>query len=145
MLEQLIAELPRFEESSEPEAKIRSVLRLLLERPGTEVEPLPYDPHTCPNCGAEATSERSPYCNEHCRAEAAFVRQVRKAIAEGTIFDSERQKGIGQALWSLQGGGFPLRQTMVPKRVIEQVVAREGGVCSICGAPATQIDHTGSG
>jgi hypothetical protein len=28
---------------------------------------------------------------------------------------------------------------------VAKIIAREGGLCAECGAPATEIDHTGSG
>ncbi len=76
---------------------------------------------------------------------AAFVRQFRSHVADGSIFEIERQFGSGQALVFLLGGGYPRRQNMVPARVIAKVIERDGGVCQACGAPATEIDHTGSG
>ena len=145
MLERALAELPNFCDAVDPELRIRGVVRLLLESPDVPVATLPYDPATCPNCGKPGASDRSPYCGERCRAEAAFVRQTRSAISRGEILDPERQRGIGQALWNLQGGGFPLRQSMVPPRVIAKVIEREGSKCAVCGEPATEVDHTGSG
>jgi hypothetical protein len=80
-----------------------------------------------------------------CRETAGFVRQFRASVESGQIFDPERQAALGQSLWNLQGGGFPRRQMMVPKRVIAKVIERDGGKCSVCGGPATEIEHTGSG
>jgi hypothetical protein len=76
---------------------------------------------------------------------AAFVRQFRASLADGSLLDPQRQVGMGQALWHLQGGGFPLRQRLVPPKVLAKVIERHGGLCAVCGAPAIEIDHTGSG
>lgn len=103
------------------------------------------NPSTCPNCSCECASLKTPYCSPFCRDQAAFVRQFRGSVLDESVFEPERQKGLAQALWSLQGGGFPYRQTLVPAKIIAKVIERDGGVCQICGAPATQIDHTSSG
>lgn len=135
--------------SLDPDIAIRAVLRPVVDRVcsllGQKAEAVVPDPSTCPNCDAVVSSTRSPYCSDFCREQAAFVRQFRKSVAEESIFDVERQMGMGQALWNLQGGGFPRRQTMVPVKVLAKVIERDGGVCQVCGAPATEIDHTGSG
>jgi hypothetical protein len=143
----LTAELPYFEAGGDPDEQIRSVLRPLIDRAlrSPPIDPIEPDPATCPNCGKLAVSERSPYCSTFCREQSAYVRRFRNSIATELIYDSERQAALGTALWSLQGGGFPRRQLMVPDKVVAKVIAREGGVCAVCGAPATEIDHVGSG
>ena len=99
----------------------------------------------CPNCGGPAASLRSPYCSDSCREEAALVRQTRSALEEGAILDRDRQIALGQKLWHILGGGYPLRQSLILPRTHAQVMARADGNCAVCGAPATAIDHTGSG
>jgi hypothetical protein len=64
---------------------------------------------------------------------------------DGSAFDPARQVGLGQALWHLQGGGYPLRQRLVPPKVLAKVIERDGGRCAECGEPATEVDHVGSG
>jgi hypothetical protein len=131
------------------ETRARAVLAILVDRilavPSEGSSPIESDPATCPNCDAVADSARSPYCGTACRETAAFVRQFRTGLADGQIFDSERQMALGQVLWHLIGGGRPLRQHLVPPRNREQVLKRDGGVCKICGAPATTIDHIATG
>ena len=147
-LQKLLSQLPQIGQSDDPDEQIRSVLSPVVERAltsGSGQTPVPSDPATCPNCGGPATSDKSPYCCSLCRETAGFVRQFRASVESGQVFDPERQVALGQALWNLQGGGFPRRQMMVPKRVIAKVIERDGGVCTVCGAPATEIDHTGSG
>lgn len=147
---ELLEGLPRVGASEDPDIQLRAVLRPIVERAvdewlGKAVETIPADPGTCPNCGQPAPSLKTPYDCDLCKDQAAFIRQFRKAINDGLILDPERQMGMGQALWSMQGGGYPRRQTMVPAKVLAKVIERDGGVCQVCGAPATEIDHTGSG
>lgn len=145
VLERLRRELPPFGAPDDPDEAIRSALRPLVERARvTENVPLPEDPLTCPNCGSPTSSERSPYCGTKCREMAAFIRQFRACMMDGSVFDIERQKGLGQALWSVQGGGFPRRQLMIEPKIVAKVIAKQGGVCAQCGAPATEVDHVGS-
>jgi hypothetical protein len=103
------------------------------------------DPCLCPNCGADCQSAASPYCGDPCREEAAFVRQFRRALAEGAVFDPERRNMIAQAFWHALGGGYPARVALVPESARKQVLKRTGGLCEICGAPAVTFDHEGSG
>jgi hypothetical protein len=88
---------------------------------------------------------RTPYCSEGCRDESAFVRQMRSALADGTILDAGKQSAMGQVLWRLIGGGRPYRRGLLTKRAVERVIEREGGRCQVCDGPATTIDHAGSG
>jgi hypothetical protein len=147
-LQRLLDQLPRTGTSEDPDEQIRAVLwpivdrALRLDPTSSQIAP---DSATCPNCGGPAASERSPYCSSQCRETAGFVRQFRAAMDSGQAFNLERQIALGQALWSLQGGGYPRRQMMIPRRVIDKVIARDQGVCSVCGGPATEVDHTGSG
>jgi hypothetical protein len=146
---ELLEALPRVGSSEDPDIQIRAVLHPFVEKVhdwlGKGFETIVPDPSTCPNCGQPGLSLKTPYDCELCKNQAAFIRQFRKSVNDGLILDPERQMGMGQALWSLQGGGFPRRQTMVPAKVLAKVIERDGGVCQICGAPATEIDHTGSG
>jgi len=144
----LLCELPKVGEGASIDDEMRAVLSPLMERicrVRSQPTKVPVDPATCPNCGLPATSEKSPYCSPFCKDQAAFIRQFRGSVNDGSILDAERLIGMGQALWSLQGGGFPRRQSLVPAKVLAKVIERDGGVCAVCGAPATQIDHTGSG
>jgi hypothetical protein len=147
VLLRLSVELPRFSETDDPDERIRSVLRPLVERAlqADSSVPIAADPATCPNCGKPTGLERSPYCSAFCREQSAYVRRFRGSIQNGLIFDPDRQAALGTALWSLQGGGFPRRQLMIPEKVVAKVIARDGGVCAVCGTPANGVDHTGSG
>ncbi len=144
----LLGDLPKVGTSDDVDEQTRAVLSPMVERIVRGVpslSPIPADPSTCPNCGVPVASTRSPYCSSFCRDMSAFIRQFRSSVADGVIFEPDRQLGMGQALWALQGGGFPRRQALVPSKTVAKVIERDGGVCAVCGAPATEIDHTGSG
>ncbi|MBI1756636.1 MAG: hypothetical protein HYR64_05965 [Fimbriimonas ginsengisoli] len=150
-LDRLAAELPRFADvarlddiANQARATLSWAVAGALKFPA-DVQPVPTDPTTCPNCGLPAISLSSPYCSDCCRDEAAFVRQVRTGLAEGSIFDPERQVALGQKLWRLVGGGYPLRRAMVPEKTKLKVLERADWRCKVCGAPATTVDHIGSG
>ncbi len=137
--------LPVIGSGSDLDDQTRSVLRLIFDRePLSRLQALAEDPWNCPNCGAPCQSERSPYCGPVCREMAALVRRFRAAIADESILEKERQIMIGQALWSFLGGGFPRRQQLVPEKTLAKIIAKAGGKCEVCGAPATEIDHIGT-
>src|SRR5687768_12334521 len=95
--------------------------------------PIESTPQSCPNCGTPVASESSPYCGVPCREQAAFVRQLRRCISDGTALDEERQASLGQVLWHLLGGGYPDRRKLVTERTWQQLLKRDGGVCQVCG------------
>jgi hypothetical protein len=76
---------------------------------------------------------------------AGFVRQFRSGLAEGWIFNLEKQVALGQVLWHFLGGGRPLRREIAPAKARERAIAREDARRQVCGAPATTVDHRGSG
>lgn len=123
----------------------RAVLSLVFERLPASTSEVPEDPTTCPNCGGPATSTRTPYCGEACREEAGFVRQVRTGLREEWLLDEEKQVALGQVLWHLLGGGRPFRQSIILESSKKRALARTGGLCVSCGAPAVGFDHEGSG
>jgi len=118
---------------------------IVAEQPDPDIGPRAVDPCTCPNCGLPETSKRSPYCGENCRETAGFVRQFRSGLEQGWIFDAQKQVALGQVLWHVLGGGRPLRQQISPAKARQTALKREGGRCQVCGAPATTVDHIGSG
>ena len=125
-------------------AKLRALVELALKS-STELPQLGLDPSTCPNCGTPTADPKSPFCSFPCREEAAFVRQFRASLANDVLEDPGRQLALSQKFWSLLGGGFPYRQSLIPPKTIAKVIERDGFVCSVCGAPATEVDHRGTG
>lgn len=147
---ELQGRLPHFSEVgsfADQESRARATLSWIIAEAlaASDFKLVPTQPTTCPNCGVDMGAERSPYCSDACREEAAFVRQLRGSLAQGTVLDEERQVALGQKLWRILGGGLPLRQSLVLERTLNQVIKRYEGRCDACGAPATTIDHTGSG
>ena len=128
--------------------RARAMLSLVVDRVlanSTQVPPIERNPSTCPNCATPTVLQRTPYCSDACREEAGFVRQFRSQLAEGRLFEEERQVALGQVLWHLLGAGYPLRQSLITPGGEARVFKREEGKCELCGAPASRIDHTGSG
>ena len=151
-LKRLLSELPPPGEalaSDDADVQSKALLALLVEGAGqaqfSAMQGVPADPSTCPNCGQPATSLRSPYCGDACREESAFVRQFRQSLMTGKALEPERQVALGEKVWHVLGGGYPRRQSLAPNSALKQVFKREDGRCELCGAPATTIDHTGSG
>jgi len=121
------------------------ILDLILEGRGEAAVVIQPDPRSCPNCGKPTPSTKTPYCGEVCREMAGFVRQFRTGLIQGWMFDADRQVAMGQVLWHALGGGRPLRQEIAPVKAREKALKRERGLCEACGAPATTVDHVGSG
>ncbi|RYG48418.1 hypothetical protein EON79_04515 [bacterium] len=103
------------------------------------------DFHRCPNCDLPVESLASPYCSETCKAQAAFVRQLRGALATGSILSPEKQTAFGERLWWLLGGGLPMREARIPESAKRQVIKRSGGACEFCREPMTAVENFGSG
>lgn len=122
----------------------RAMLRLVLERPISASLPIDPDPAVCPNCGQPASSTRSPYCGTDCRELAGFVRSFRSGLRDGTLRDPEKQISLGQVLWRILGGGLPFRNSLISEKDLERLYKKHDGLCEICGAPATTVDHRGS-
>ena len=131
------------------EQQARSVLRHVLRPITTGAEDaldLPAaDAKTCPNCGVRTGSTRTPYCSAECREIAGFVRQIRAGLADGSILDPDKQIAFGQVLWTILGGGRPLRRHLIPEKVQFQILQKAGGKCALCGAPAVVVDHIRTG
>jgi hypothetical protein len=119
-------------------------LRTLLETPEVVERSVVPDPDRCPNCGT-TTSSKQVFCSELCNQEAALVRYVRRILCDGRIenYDVLRD-GIGTNVVMVRSGGYPTRARTVPAHVRALVIARDKGICQICGGPATEIDHIAS-
>lgn len=136
-LDELFDALPKSPVSLEDKA--RAVLGLLDRvRPAAFIA---FAADRCPNCGGEVSDSKRPYCSETCRDIAALVRQMRRALAEGTLRESERQISVGAVLWHQLGGGYPLRVAMIPPATVRKVIEKSAGRCEVCGGVATTVDH----
>jgi len=76
---------------------------------------------------------------------AGFVRQFRTGLVEEWLLLPEKQVALGQVLWHVLGGGRPLRLAISPERSRRKALEKAEGLCAACGAPATTVDHIGSG
>ena len=136
-------------EGSDLDVRARGALAILIEAALTadicSAVAADEDARLCPNCGVVASSKTSPYCGECCREQAAFVRQMRGRVADGSLLDERSQTMKGEQMWRLLGGGLPRRLALVPESARQRVFKRTEGKCETCGAPATTIDNTGSG
>jgi len=147
-LERVASSLPTFPISDgDQDAGAQAALGWLLARAAVAHprEPFQATAGVCPNCGAPRRASRTPYCSECCKDQAALIRQIRSGILQGTLDDPVRQIALGEKLWRVIGGGLPRRRSLLPVRGWERVLAREGRICQQCGAPATTIDHIGTG
>jgi len=147
LLIELRPALPR-RDVAEIDAQPRAVLHHLIDRAERfDVFPAPVaeDAGTCPNCGEACSNLRSPYCSDECKELSALIRQLRQNLLTGTLHDPEKQSPLGQKLWRLLGGGLPARVAMVQGRTLARVIEKKGGVCEICGQPATVVDNIGGG
>ncbi|MFM9872409.1 MAG: hypothetical protein ACKVQS_02960 [Fimbriimonadaceae bacterium] len=136
---------PACDDTISIEDQARSVLHLLCEPTNPKAPKPKNDPNLCPNCDQPVSKPTSPYCSETCRNQAAFVRQLRAAIATQTILNPEKQTVFGERLWWLLGGGLPIRESRITESGKRQVIKRCGGKCEFCNAPMTTIENFGSG
>ncbi|MBS1718545.1 MAG: hypothetical protein JSS72_12520 [Armatimonadetes bacterium] len=125
-----------------PPDTAEGVLRLVLSS-CARAETVEPNFSQCPNCDKPVASARTPYCSEFCKEMSAFVRQFRSALATGMIREQERQIAMGQKLWHLLGGGYPLRLTLIPEKTKAKLL--HARPCAVCGVEAVGFDHLGSG
>lgn len=98
----------------------------------------------CVECGAvfEMTRGAQLYCSELCQQTPKFVRYARAAIADGRYErDPSVRDAVQMKVAHILAGGYHERARRMPKAFREQIFARDGHQCVLCGAPATQIDH----
>ena len=130
--------------SDKARAAFAILIQAVLESP-SNAQAVPADPLKCPNCSTDCMIERSPYCGDACKEEAAYVRRLRGALSEAVIADPERQALFGELFWRLLGGGYPGRQELITDRARKEVFTKANGKCSTCGAPAETMDHITTG
>lgn len=118
---------------------LRTPLELAMKLP--KQMPIQPDPSTCPNCGRPCDEKLSPYCDAHCRESSSLVRQFRAAVLTGAALMSDKQIAFAQIAWHLMGGGLPYRNSLIPTKVLQQFLAKQGGQCGACGGAATTVDH----
>lgn len=137
--------LPKWVEGQSQEEAARATVRWLLSSPQGPLQARFGPSDRCPNCVDRLGQRRSPYCGAGCKEESAFVRQFRASLLSSEIENPDRQIALGQKLWHLIGGGYPLRVSLVSQSDMNRFIAKSGGLCADCGNPATTFDHLGSG
>lgn len=97
----------------------------------------------CLNCdqGIPFVADSVLYCSEICKQEAHYVRYSRAATRDGRISRPDVKEALSIQLALIFGGGYPERARQLLGQVRALVLARDNGLCRICGAPGTVIDH----
>jgi 5-methylcytosine-specific restriction endonuclease McrA len=103
------------------------------------MEELAGYPIRCANCSVTFDDVKL-FCSGLCQAEAAYVRYVRRRIAEGRDQDPLVKEGIRIKRAMILGGGYNKKRR--PRESVRQlVIDRDGGRCQICLGPGSEIDH----
>src|SRR5260221_1330313 len=55
--------------------------------------------------------------------------------------DPQAREAIEIRIIMILGGGYPARDRSLSQKQREAIFTRDGRVCRLCGAPATEIDH----
>ncbi len=104
-----------------------------------------YKVGICQNCGEELTKELNMqgklFCGEKCKQTAALVRYGRSARSDGRLHDPDVRTAINIKLNMVMHGGYPESERRLTPKQREDIFTRDGGLCRVCGAPATSIDH----
>jgi hypothetical protein len=79
-----------------------------------------------------------------CGEMAGTVRYGRRVHADGRISDPEVAEALQIRLAMVTGGGYPAEARRLSGERRAAVIARDGGLCQVCGQPGTEIDHIGS-
>lgn len=97
----------------------------------------------CLNCDQRIpfVADSLLYCSELCKQEAHYVRYSRAATRDGRIRRADVKEALNIQLALIFAGGYPERARQLLGRVRALILARDSGLCRICGAPGTVIDH----
>jgi 5-methylcytosine-specific restriction endonuclease McrA len=71
------------------------------------------------------------------------VRYVRGCIRDGRISQPDILEAVRIRLALVVGGGYPKPERSLPAAVRKAVIARDGGLCQLCGEAGKDIDHIG--
>lgn len=105
------------------------------------MEILSSPPYPCPNCDKANPNSASIFCSELCNQEAQFVRYFRARRAEGRDRDPDIKETLEIKLAVILGGGYPAKKREVSDSTRKTVIAREKGLCFLCGKPGSDVDH----
>ncbi len=105
-----------------------------------------YDVNLCQNCDKELPQviiERGIlFCSEKCQQIAKTVRYGRSTTRDGRYeSDTTVREALDIRIVMILGGGYPETARRLTPEQREAIFVRDGRVCQLCGAPATEIDH----
>ena len=97
----------------------------------------------CIECGKTVRLAGYPrlYCSDKCRQMLKLVHYGRRVFRDGRIEDPLILEAIQMRIAHILGGGYHQTERRLPPETRKAVLARDHGVCKICGQPATDIDH----
>jgi 5-methylcytosine-specific restriction endonuclease McrA len=81
------------------------------------------------------------FCSDLCKDEAELVRYYRACKRDGRIERSDVKEAIGIQLAMILAGGYHASARRLSADVRASVIERDQGLCRICHAHGTQIDH----
>jgi len=81
------------------------------------------------------------YCDDRCRQVLKLVHYGRRAFRDGRIEDPLVMEAIQMRIAHILGGGYHQTARRLSPATRQAVLSRDGGLCQICGQPATDIDH----
>jgi hypothetical protein len=99
---------------------------------------------SCVECGAAIvlTTRAKLYCSDVCHQTLKLIHYGRAVVADGRIKrDPTIAEAIQMRIAQILGGGYHEGLRRVPPALRAEIFERDGGMCVLCGAPATQIDH----
>lgn len=100
---------------------------------------------SCVNCDQVfiVSGAAKLYCSQRCHQDAKLVRYVRACIKDGRISDPLVNQAIGTrfAFAYSEKGYYDEKARYVSPERKQQVIKRDGGLCRLCGAVGTEIDH----
>lgn len=108
---------------------------------GQTMEILSSSPYPCPNCDTANPNSEAVFCSELCNEEAQFVRYFRVRRADGRDREADIKNALEIKLAVILGGGYPRKAREIADSTREEVIAREKGLCRICGKPGSDVDH----
>ena len=99
--------------------------------------------HPCANCARQiiARSSLKVYCSDLCSQVASFIRYFRGANADGRLWLPDVREALGIKLAHIAAGGYSESDRRLSDEQRAAVIERDGGICQVCGEPASDIDH----
>ena len=100
---------------------------------------------SCVNCDQTfvVSKHATLYCSQRCRQDAKLIRYVRACLKDGRTNDPLVLEAINTrfAFARSEKGYYDEKARRVSPIKKKQVKERDGGLCRLCGAIGTEIDH----